>query len=102
MVQSARNHQDFGRWAHPDDQVLIFPEHAFFAVAADALEERLSVRHSSMREGHEPAASRQAPWLRSADLAPVPIDDVAETADQPNVGMTLQQFQLLVETFWVG
>ena len=52
-VKRARDYQDVPFGGHPQDQVLILPEYAFFAIPADPVEGRAAEHDRAVREGEE-------------------------------------------------
>src|SRR5439155_16744950 len=83
--------------SHSQDQVLVFPEFALGTVAADAVKSLAPEHDRTMRKGREKGLSGNSPDFGQAQRAPAGIDDLAQGADQTDIRMAPEKFQLATD-----
>src|SRR5207248_11698315 len=94
LIERRGNDEDLGDCGHAHDEILVFPELTFGAVATDPFEDAPVKQHRTVSKGNERSPAFEPPDFGPADDTPAAIDHLEQAPDHPRLGSVAEQLQL--------
>src|SRR5947209_14241424 len=94
VIERVRQDDDATLFYYPQEQVLVFPAGASFAVAADFVEDIPAEHYGAVREGREDRPARESPTVAREHAPPARVKPFVERADERHIRATADNVQL--------